>query len=218
MNTQKNNKKKITQKQQQRIKENIRINYKKCSDNNTNNRLNYCCINFILNFTGIKNINNFMDIGSQEGQFADILSKKIKINNIYCIDNNQKTVSDGKIIYPQYNWKCIDFNKKEQMFNIKFDLITIINTFYYLYTDQAIKNIKLLLNSGKYLLLSYGDDNFSKINITDDQIINRLENNNLKLMSIIKTFEKVNNNTDYHITANRWYTCILLKKFKKNPN
>ena len=189
--------------------ENYRIKQKLCSDNNTENRLNYKLIVFNIN-NYIENINNYLDVGCQEGQFAEYLNTHINIKETHCMDINDVSVDNGRKIHPKFNWICS--NIKDFVTSKKYQVITMINCFFYFFNKHTIQKIFNMLEKNGYLFISYGDSNFKQYNIDDNKIINSMVANGFCHINSVKSYEKKNNNTHYHITANRWYTCLVFKK------
>tara|TARA_B100000963_G_scaffold356726_1_gene377440 strand:+ start:4152 stop:4757 length:606 start_codon:yes stop_codon:yes gene_type:complete len=189
--------------------EDVRIQYLSCSDINTKNRLNYNLIVFNIN-NYIENITSYLDIGSQEGQFAEYLNTHINIKETNCLDINDVSINNGRKRYPQFNWFCC--NIKDFITNKKYQVITINNSFFYFFNKNTIQKIFNMLEEIGYLFISYGDSNWKPLNITDNKIIKTMEEIGFNYVNSIKSFEKVDTKVNYHITANRWYTCLVFKK------
>lgn len=189
--------------------EKYRIKQRNCSDYNT---LKSFC--FKMTLFNIKNyteeIDNYLDIGSQEGQFASLLDKNVKINNVYCNDINKITIDEGKKKYPKFNW--IHSNIEEANISVKFNLITSLNIMHQLFTIENIKKIYNLLHKDGYFVILYGDINFEEKNITYDDILVLFKKVGFKIINTVKTYENQLIETQHHLMANRWYTCLILQK------
>lgn len=189
--------------------EKYRIKQRNCSDYNTQNAFCFKMTLFsIKNY--IKEVDNYLDIGCQEGQFASLLDKSIKINNVYCNDINKITIDEGKKKYPKFNW--IHSNIEEANISVKFNLITSLNIIYQLFTIKNIKKIYNLLHKNGYFVILYGDVNFEVKNITYDDILVLFKKVGFKIINTVKTYENKSIETDAHLMANRWYSCLILQK------
>lgn len=180
-----------------------------CSEHNTESSLNYTILPFLIKETR-KEFTSFLDIGSQEGQFAKKLNDTFNIKRTTCMDVNETTVSNGEKNHPHFNWVLGDatnWNTDET-----FDLISILNVFHIFYSINVIKKLHSMLDKDGLVLISTGDVNFSKENISDKDIVGSFEREGFTLKSINKVYEKSGEVSSVHLSANRWYTSFIFKK------
>jgi len=191
------------------LEENHRKRQFDCSEHNIDSSLSYTILPFLLKETR-KVFTSFLDIGSQEGQFAKKLNDTFNIKRTTCMDINETTVSNGEKKYPHFNWVLGDvtnWNTDET-----FDLISILNAFYALYSINVIKKLHSMLDKDGLVLISTGDLNFSKRNISDKDIVDSFEREGFTLKSINKIYEKSDAESSVHLCVNSWYTSFIFKK------
>ena len=188
-----------------------RITQRETTDKNITSRLNYKIPLFIIqHYNGG---GTYLDIGSQEGQFAGILSKEASIESTTCIDINQKTINQGKKRYPAYRWICADIVSWLAQSDQVYDLVTIVNSLYYFFTEDFLNNLFNHTKKEGMVITSYHDGNFlQRYGYTDDNVIEMFENAGFETLSIIRSYEPIKECSKVHLTANRWYTTIAFRK------
>jgi len=181
------------------------------SDNNISSlifRTNY----FQIEDLDIKSI---IDLGSQQGQFARLIQSKKNIQDITCLDVSRITVEKGIKRNPDFKW--INKNFMDFKPTRTYDLVLCLNWLFYLNLDErafTFLKINKMLNKGGNFLLSFGDSNFAKKNLTFMDITKEVEKY-FKIMNICRVNElaplfKIDPNK--HTYLGRWYTSLLLQK------
>jgi trans-aconitate methyltransferase len=182
------------------------------SDNNLDSLL------FSLSYANISALkfNSILDIGSQEGQFASLVSTRSSVADVSCIDISSVTVDNGRKRFPEFDWHCCDFNEFDS--NRSYDAITSLNWFFYyskVERKKALLKIRNLLTKNGSFMLSFGDINFEKRhNITYEQVVAEVAQV-MDIASVVRLKEAIPYNKEAHISHSylgRWYTIIVAKK------
>lgn len=184
---------------------------KQCTDENLDKSLIYK-----TNFYQIKNSGfsprSVLDIGAQEGQFANKLMKEFGVLSATCLELEKDAVSQGKKRFPDIKWYQADIRKFN--FDQEYDLVLLLNLHFYFTKEERIsilKNINSHLSKNGRLLVSFGDINFTARGTSPEEAIAEISDI-LSLDSIIKVFDVQAEQKDYHLMANRWYTSVLVRR------
>ncbi len=187
------------------------LSMKRSSDNNLNTltyRINLFQVNMV-------NPSSMLDIGSQEGQFANMVYETIGVKDISCIDLASTVVESGEKRFPTFKWYSGDVITFD--FPEKYDMVTWLNGCFSFEKEErklVMERISSYLNDNGYLLISYGDVNFEVRGMSLEDVIDEIKDF-FDVINVIKEFEyyPMLCDTDFkgHKTFGRWYTSILCR-------
>ena len=186
----------------------------KCQEASDNN---ISALIFRTNYFQIEalDIKSIIDLGSQQGQFAQLIQSKKNIRDITCLDVSRITAEKGIKRNPGFKW--INENFMDFKPTRTYDLVLCLNWLFYLNLDErrrAFLKINKMLNQEGNFLLSFGDSNFAKENLTFMDITKEAEKY-FKIMNICRVNEmsplfKIDHTK--HTYLGQWYTSLLLGK------
>jgi len=156
--------------------------------------------------------NSLLDIGSHRGQFTNVLKRELNIKEVECVDVSSISVEEGKKLYPDLKFHCVDvLNFKTDH---KFDLVLSFNSLYYVTREERKTLIRKIstnfVNPKGYVLVGFGDANFTE---GADNVVKQLEVE-FGIVNIIKVLEKIpvkSHDPQFHSTMNMWYTSVLMR-------
>ncbi len=153
------------------------------------------CINFLKDY--IKNDFKILDIACGTGIFLKKISKEKNNLQLFGIDNSEKMIAIANQHPDIANFRTASAGKIPFEDN-SFDLITIIDAFYYFQDKEAVLNeCYRVLKPNHYLFLFYPDlDIFPKFVLKQIQIISRLLFFNLEEYSKFININNLKNMAD----------------------
>jgi ubiquinone/menaquinone biosynthesis C-methylase UbiE len=175
------------------------------------------CINFLKNY--LKDNSSVLDVACGTGIFLKKLSKEKRGLQLFGIDNSEKMVSIARRRSDITNFKVANAEKIPFEDN-SFDLITIIDAFYYFQNQKAaIKECSRTLKPNNYLFIFYPAlDILPRCILTQMKFVSRLFFFNLEEYSAfpkLKELEKMANRNNLKLIKKKFTTMhrlLLLQK------
>mgnify|MGYP001558513359 CR=1 FL=1 len=175
------------------------------------------CISFLKNY--IEDGFKILDVACGTGIFLEKISKERKNLQLFGIDNSEKMIAIADKYPGVANFKIASAEKIPFEDN-SFDLVTIIDAFYYFQDKEAVlKECFRVLKPNQYLFLFYiGADLFPKFLMKEIKIASRLLLYNTEKYSTfisINKLKKITNTTNFSLAVKKMiimHRFILLKK------